>query len=73
MIDAASIVAPALVYVRTNGRINAEVWREALLDLAGYYKGRIVAAHPLPADQAMLSIKTLKQIYPPPAVAEEII
>lgn len=71
MIDAASIVAPALVYVRTNGRVAAQVWREPMTDLGGHFRDRIVAAHPLPADQAGLAIRTLKQIYPPPAAIEE--
>lgn len=63
---ASSIKVPALVYVRTHGRIEPQIWRNAIPDVDNYWTGRIVAWHPLAGGFDGLPISDLVKLFPPP-------
>lgn len=70
-IAAKSVQVPALVYVRSNGRVWPQIWHEPVIDLDGYWRGRIVAVHPLrDVDFTKLRgpwVRALINLFPPPA------
>lgn len=72
MIAASSVITPALVYVRTNGRVSPQVWHEPSTDIAGFYRGRIVAATKISPALAHLPFDVLTNTIPPPAVTEDV-
>jgi hypothetical protein len=70
-ISARHIKTPALVYVRGLRGPTPQIWFEPCPDQEGYWRDRIVAAHPLQGAVMRTlfetrNFKSLASLYPPP-------